>query len=136
MQPRLAARRLSALVWGAAVTAAGAAFLAQPGHAILVPDCPVGQITKTADPSLSAPSPTNPGATITSSAGSWSSCGDPLTGSYREWLRDGVVFSGPTWVSGSPGPFSYVVQSGDVGHAIRSAVTVCNVDGCSAYAQS
>ena len=62
-----------------------------------------GQIVKAADPTLSAPSPTYPGNTITSSGGAWTSCGDAITGFYKEWLRDGAVVNGPTFVASAPG---------------------------------
>lgn len=120
-----------------ALVLSGALLMAGAGRAAPVPLCNYGQITKLADPSLSAPSPTYPGNTITSSGGSWTTCGEPFTGFYKEWLRDGVVISGPTFVASSPGSFTYVAQTADIGHSIRSAVLPCNADGCYlAYAQS
>ena len=53
-----------------------------------------------------------------------------ISGFYTEWLRDGAVVSGPTWVAGPPGPFSYVAQTGDIGHKVTSAVQPCNSEGC------
>ena len=53
-----------------------------------------------------------------------------LTGFYKEWLRDGVVIEGPTWVAGSPGDFTYIAQEADANHAITSAVQPCNAEGC------
>src|SRR4051794_27631496 len=126
MQRRLACAGLV----GAVLLGAAFAALALARTASAVPLCFAGQLTKTADPTLSAPSPTYPGDTITSSAGSWTSCGQSISGFYTEWLRDGFVFSGPTWVAGQPGPFSYVAQAGDVGHKLTSAVQPCNADGC------
>ena len=102
-------RRLACAALVATALACTALALARTGSA--VPLCTVGQIVKTADPALSAPSPTYAGNTITSSGGSWSSCGVSVTGFYKEWLRDGTVVSGPTWVAGSPGPFTYVAQA-------------------------
>jgi hypothetical protein len=124
-------RRLArtALV-GAVFVGAMLAALTLAGAAAAVPLCTVGQIVKTADPTLSAPSPTYAGNTITSSGGSWTPCGASISGFYKEWLRDGAVFSGPTWVAGAPGPFTYVAQSGDVGHVLTSAVLPCNAEGC------
>ena len=130
MHPRLACAALVGAVL--ACTA-----LALAGGASALPLCNAGQIVKVADPALSAPSPTYPGNTITSSGGSWTSCGEAFTGFYREWLRDGAVVSGPTFVASSPGSFTYLVQAADAGHSIRSAVLPCNADGCyGAYASS
>jgi len=128
-------RRLACAALVAAALACTALALARTGSA--VPLCTVGQIVKTADPALSAPSPTYAGNTITSSGGSWSSCGVSVTGFYKEWLRDGTVVSGPTWVAGSPGPFTYVAQAQDIGHKVTSAVRPCNAEGCyGSYASS
>ena len=121
-------RRLACAVLAGAVLACTALAFARTASA--VPLCTAGQIVKAADPTLNAPSPAYPGNTITSSAGVWTSCGGALTGFYKEWLRDGAVVSGPTFVASAPGPFSYVVQAADAGHSIRSAVLPCNADGC------
>jgi hypothetical protein len=95
------------------------------------PQCHYGEITLNVAPVLRAPNPTRPGDTITSTGGSWTSCGVPFSRFYKEWLRDGVVFSGPDAVQGAPASFTYIVQPGDVGHQIRSAVMPCNDDtGC------
>ena len=117
---------------GAASVLAVAALLGgrQPAAAAS-PQCNYGDITLNVPPLLSAPNPTYPGDTITSSGGSWTSCGVPLSHYYKEWLRDGVVISGPDDVVGAPGSFTYTVQPADVGHAIRSAVQPCNDEtGC------
>jgi len=106
------------------------ASLVFAGAARPLPSCNLGQIVKVGDPSLTAPSPSYAGSTITSTGGSWSSCGESFTGFYAEWLRDGVVVSGPTFVASSPGSFSYVAQAADVGHSIRSGIQPCNADGC------
>ena len=126
------------LAWAALIgVVLASTVLALARSASAIPLCNAGQIVKAADPTLSAPSPTFVGNTITSSGGSWSSCGVSLTGFYKEWLRDGAVVSGPTFVASSPASFAYVVQAADVGHSIRSAVLPCNADGCySAYASS
>ena len=127
--------RLACAALLGAVLACTALALARGASAL--PLCNTGQIVKAADPTLSAPSPTNPGSTITSSGGSWTSCGEAFTGFYKEWLRDGAIVSGPTFVASSPASFTYVVQAADAGHSIRSAVLPCNADGCySAYASS
>ena len=94
-------RRLACAALVAAALACSTLALARTASA--VPLCTVGQIVKTADPALSAPSPTYAGNTITSSGGSWTSCGVSISGFYTEWLRDGAVVSGPTWVAGRPG---------------------------------
>src|SRR5690348_17753610 len=108
-----AAGGLAAAVLGvvAAVLVIAGGARSSPG-----PLCPLGAIGKVADPVLSAPSPTYPGSTVTSSGGSWTSCAEPFSGFYAEWLRDGAVISGPTFVQSQPTSFSYVVQAADVGH--------------------
>ncbi|HSS82059.1 MAG TPA: hypothetical protein VLK24_12805 [Gaiellaceae bacterium] len=123
MQRRLACAALVAV-------ALACSTLALARTASAVPLCTVGQIVKTADPSLSAPSPTYAGNTITSSGGSWASCGVSISGFYSEWLRDGVVVGGPTWIAGPPGPFTYTALPADVGHKLTSAVQPCNSEGC------
>jgi hypothetical protein len=129
MQPRAFAAPLRA---GAASVLAVIALLAggQRAAASPSPDCAYGGITLNVAPALAAPDPTSPGGTVTSSGGSWTSCGAPFSRFYKEWLRDGVVISGPDEVAGAPASFTYTVQPADVGHAIRSAVQPCNVDGC------
>jgi hypothetical protein len=121
-------RRLGCAALVGAALACTTLALARTASA--VPLCVPGQLVKTADPTLSAPSPTYVGNTITSSGGSWTSCGVSVTGFYKEWLRDGAVFSGPTWVAGLPGPFTYLAQTADVGHRLTSAVRPCNSEGC------
>lgn len=130
MQLRAFAAPLGA---GAASVLAIATLLVggQRAAAATSPQCHYGEITLNVPPILTAPDPTYPGDTITSSGGSWTSCGVPFSRFYKEWLRDGVVISGPDEVQGAPASFTYVVQPGDVGHAIRSAVQPCNDDtGC------
>src|SRR6266536_3683600 len=128
----------SLLMAGAGIVLA-AAVLFSGGGASASPGCWYGEITLVSRPSLSAPSPAHVGDTITSSGGGWSACGGvPFTGFYKEWLRDGAVFSGPEWVAGWPADVTYTIQSEDVGHAISSAVSACNDEyGCYLpYAQS
>jgi hypothetical protein len=115
----------------AAAVIAAVALLAGAHRAAALPACAYGEITLNVPPSLTAPNPTYPGATITSNGGSWTSCGAPISRYYREWLRDGVVISGPTGGAGAPGNFTYTAQAADVGHSIRSAVQPCNDEvGC------
>lgn len=119
-----------AAIW---VVAAAAAFLfaGAQGAAAASPQCHYGEIILNVAPVLSAPNPTHPGDTITSTGGSWTSCGVPFSRFFKEWLRDGVVISGPDEVAGAPSSFTYTVQPADVGHQIRSAVQACNDDtGC------
>jgi len=125
-------RRAYAVLLAATASAmAAAACLAGGAPAATGPQCNYGEITLNVSPVLSAPNPTRPGDTITSTGGSWTSCGVPFSSFYKEWLRDGVVISGPTQVAGAPASFTYTVQSADVGHAIRSAVRPCNDEsGC------
>jgi hypothetical protein len=122
----------SAAVWVSAGVLALVVLLAggQPAAAAS-PQCRYGEITLNVAPVLSAPNPTYPGDTITSSGGSWTSCGVAFSHFYKEWLRDGAVIRGPDDVAGAPGSFTYTVQPADVGHAIRSAVQPCNDEvGC------
>jgi hypothetical protein len=130
MQPPAFAAPLRA---GAASVLAVAALFAGGQRAAATatsPDCLYGEITLNVAPALTAPDPIYPGGTVTSSGGSWTSCGAPFSRFYKEWLRDGVVVSGPDEVAGAPAGFTYTVQAADVGHVIRSAVQPCNVDGC------
>lgn len=106
-----------AVVW--AVFGGGSTASADGG------DCLHGQITFNSAPALSDTAPS-----ITSSSGSWTSCQIPFTGFYKEWLRNGSVFSGPTWVSGALTNFSYTVQEPDMTQALTSGVQPCNSDGC------
>lgn len=99
--------------------------------------CAAGDITLIGAPTLSASSPLYVGNTVTSTGGNWNSCVDPFTGFYKEWLRNGVIISGPTYVSGAPTSFTYAVQTADVQQSISSAVNPCNVNGCyGTYVQS
>lgn len=93
-----------------------------------MPMCATGVIVATTAPSLSAPSPTYAGSTISSTSGGFTSCGEPISGFYKEWLRNGAVVSGPTWTTG--GSFTYAVGAADVAAGIRSGVQPCNADGC------
>lgn len=126
------------LVVGVAIAVA-ASILLSGSHALASPGCWYGEIILGARPVLSAPNPARAGDTITSSGGAWSTCGGvPFTGFYKEWLRDGVVISGPDWVEGPPANFTYTIQQADLGHAIRSGVSACDEEyGCYLpYAQS
>jgi hypothetical protein len=124
-------RRAHTALISAAAAVAMLLLAVGPARAAVPPQCNYGTITLNVPPTLSAPDPTHPGDTITSSGGSWTSCGVPFSGFYKEWLRDGAVISGPDFVAGPPSSFTYMVQRADVGHAIRSAVEPCNDDtGC------
>ena len=119
-----------AAIWACAMAVA-LLFAGAQRAAAASPQCHYGEITLNVAPVLSAPNPARPGDTITSSGGSWTSCGVPFSHFFKEWLRDGVVISGPDQVAGAPGSFTYTVQQADVGHQIRSAVQPCNDDvGC------
>ena len=67
--------------------------------------CAIGTIVVTDAPSLERPQPGLTGNTITSTSGGFTSCGEPISGFYKEWLRNGAVVSGPTWTTG--GSFTY-----------------------------
>ena len=126
-------------VWAGVAAVLAAALLAGAQRAEAAPpECRYGEIILNVPPVLSAPDPTHPGDTISSSGGSWTSCGLSFSHYYKEWLRDGVVVAGPDDVVGAPGSFTYTVQPADVGHAIRSAVQPCNDEvGCyGSFAQS
>jgi hypothetical protein len=123
----------------AAVLALAFAALVGGGPARAGTTCRYGEITLSSPPLLSAPDPAHPGDTVTSTGGGWAACGgEPFTGFYKEWLRDGAVVSGPDWVDGAPSSFTYTIQPADVGHVLRSAVSACDEDfGCYLpYAQS
>jgi hypothetical protein len=121
--------------WPMLVAAVGAALVglvSGGGRAGAATDCWYGAITLSSPPLLSAPDPAHVGDTITSSGGGWATCGgEAINGFNKEWLRDGTVISGPDWVDGWPGSFTYTVQAADVGHELRSAVSPCDDDfGC------
>jgi len=63
------------------------------------------------------------GSTVSTTNGSWSSCGTPLTGYNYQWLKDGLAIANAT-------SSTYVIQPVDVGHVIVSSVAACNADGC------
>jgi RHS repeat-associated protein len=95
------------------------------------PPCTFGVVTNTGPPTLSAPNPTFAGNTITSTPGTWSLCGDTITGYHYEWLRNGVV------ITGAPDSASYTVQTADIHTSVRSAVKACDTTECYAsYVQS
>jgi hypothetical protein len=102
----------------AAVLALLLGLLAQAAGADPQPTCITGAITLQSPPSISGN--TAVGGTLTVSTGSWSSCGERLSGYTYSW-------SG----AGSSSTNSYVVQSGDAGATVSAAVSACNVDGCS-----
>jgi hypothetical protein len=85
------------------------------------PDCITGLITPQSPPTISGN--TAVGGTLVVSTGTWSSCGEPLTGYTYSW-------------SGAAGSStnSYVVQAGDAGRTVSASVAACNIDGCSAPA--
>ena len=139
----MSSRVLHSTCWPLLVAAAALAIvvatLAGGGRAHAGTNCWYGEITLSSRPLLTAPNPAHAGDTITSSGGGWATCGgEPFTGFYKEWLRDGAVVSGPDWVEGAPAGFTYTIQPADVGHELRSAVSACDDDyGCYLpYAQS
>jgi sugar lactone lactonase YvrE len=67
-----------------------------------------------------------PGATLTAGTGTWTPTPDSFT---YQWLRDGVAIGGATATT-------YVVTSGDAGHALSVAVTAVKEDYASASATS
>jgi hypothetical protein len=98
--------------------------------------CTPGAITLIQSPGLSVNSLVVT-APITSTGGSWASCGGSITYFYYEWLSDGAVISGPTLVNSPPTSFTRLIAFGDAGHTIRSAVNPCNAEGCyGTYVQS
>lgn len=102
------------------------------------PNCNYGEITLSSSPSVSLPSPSYVGNPMNSTGGGWAVCGGaPFTGYYTEWLRNGAVINGPTWVTGTPANFSYTITSADGGQSLTSAVQPCDDAGCySTFAQS
>jgi len=101
---------------GLAVGAARAATGTQPP-----PDCVYGVIANTGAPVVSGTA--SPGGTLSTTSGSWSSCGVPIDGYSYQWLRDGSPIGGAT---GS----SYGVGTDDVGHSLSARVTACNSEAC------
>lgn len=66
------------------------------------------------------------GQTLTLSNGTWSHA---PTGYARQWTRDGVAISGATGAT-------YVLGSGDSGHALRGMVIASNASGFGQVATS
>ncbi len=85
------------------------------------PTCAYGAIANTGAPVVSGTA--SPGGTLSTTNGSWSSCGASIAGFSYQWLRDGGAIDGET---GS----SYGVGSGDVGHSLSARVTACNSEAC------
>ena len=88
------------------------------------PLCPIG-VTNTSPPVISDPngSPTYDYDVLSTTQGTWSSCGYPIdpNGYSYYWLRNGsVVASGST---------SYRVQAADIGQAVQSEVVACDTHG-------
>jgi len=94
---------------------------ARAAAAVPQPDCITGSITVQSPPAISGS--TAVGGTLAVSTGTWSSCGERLTGYTYAW-------SGAS----SSTTNTYVVQPGDAGRTVSAAVAACNVDGCSAPA--
>jgi len=94
------------------------------------PPCTPGTNVTNVSPPTVSPTTAYEGDTITSSTGSWTSCGgvQPSTFFYQ-WLRNGSPISGAT-------SSSYVVQVADIGQTLKSEVMAC-ADSCSStYVQS
>ena len=64
------------------------------------------------------------GTRLSTSNGTWTSCGSTISGWTYQWTRDGANISGQAAAS-------YTTVSTDAGHVIRSTVIACNADGCS-----
>ena len=96
-------------------------LLAPTASALPQPDCITGAITPQLPPVISGD--TAVGGTLGVSTGTWSSCGERLTGYTYVWSGAGASSTN-----------SYVVQSGDAGGTVSAQVSACNDDGCSAPA--
>ncbi len=95
------------------LTLAGPAAQAYPQ-----PACITGAITPQSPPVISGN--TAVGGTLTVSTGTWTSCGESLTGYTYAWSGAGASSTN-----------SYVVQPADAGRTVSASVVACNVDGCS-----
>jgi hypothetical protein len=107
----------------AALAALAVTLLGPTARADPQPQCITGAITLQSPPAISGN--TAVGGTLAVSTGSWSSCGERLTGYTYAW-------SG----AGASNTNSYVVQPADAGGAVSASVTACNVDNCSAPAST
>jgi hypothetical protein len=96
-------------------------LLAEPAGADPQPACITGAISLQTPPSISGN--TAVGGTLTVSTGTWSSCGERLSGYTYSWSGS---------ARGSTN--SYVVQPADAGTTVSAVVSACNIDGCSAPA--
>jgi len=110
--------------WPSNVSAAPLGFAPQPAGP--PPPCtPGSNVVNTSAPTVSGPSTTYEGDTITSSTGTWTSCGNVQPSSYLyQWLRNGSPVSGAT-------SSSYVVQVADIGQTVKSSVMACTDAACS-----
>ena len=98
----------------------GPAARADPG---VEPACITGSITLASPPAISGNAAV--GGTLSVSTGTWSSCGEPVTGYGYAWSGAGVSSTN-----------SYVVQQADAGRTVSASVTACNADFCSTPASA
>jgi hypothetical protein len=90
-------------------------------RAVPQPQCVTGAITLQSPPAISGNATV--GGTLTVSNGTWSSCGERLTGYTYAWSGAGTSSTN-----------TYVVQPADAGGTVSASVSACNDDGCSAPA--
>jgi hypothetical protein len=114
-------RRSSSIAALAAVAITPTLFVSTARADPQQPQCITGAITLASPPAISGN--TTVGGTLTVSTGSWTSCGERLTGYTYSWSGAGASSTN-----------SYVVQPADAGGTVSASVTACNVDNCSAPA--
>ena len=98
----------------------GASARANP---VPAPACVTGSIALASPPVISGN--TGVGGTLTVSTGTWTSCGESVTGYTYAWSGAGASSTN-----------SYVVQQADAGRTVTAFVTACNVDFCSTPASA
>jgi hypothetical protein len=103
-----------------------------PGKALASgpqPMCTIGPPSNTATPTVSPSGTVDNGTQLTTTTGSWSSCGSSVTGYLYQWLRGGQTIPGAT-------SSTYTSTTDDTGYLVTSSVAACNSDSCSDYVQS
>jgi hypothetical protein len=117
--PRLYRNIALPVLLACAISAAVLSFFPAGSRATIL--CNYSEVTVITAPTVSGT--VAAGSTVSTTNGSWTSCGLPLTGYTYRWLRDGLIISGAT-------SSTYVVQPQDVGHVLASTLAGCNAEAC------